>query len=208
MKIYRPFKHTLLTQRFGENAPCVKFDDGRVVRPYIFGMSTNTGVCEVGYDKLYPTFGLQGHNGYDWKARHGEPVYYDCNLEGLVLETHVDASGGLGIIILTEENGRYFKHRYWHLKSFAVKPGDRVRMGRLLGRADNTGASSGDHLHRDMKECDKDGNTLNRNNGYLGAVPIEPYYIDRFTLEQLGLVYRLMGMFPLLIPLIKYLVWK
>ena len=155
--------------------------------------------------------GLNGHNGTDWLCGHGAPLYYDCNLEGEVIDTHVDGMGGLGVVIVTEENGRYYQHRYWHLKSFEVKPGDKVRMGRLLGYADNTGASSGDHLHRDLKEVAKDaqGNykTLNHDNGYLGAISMDPYYIDIFTLDQLGTVYRLIGMYPWLLPILKTLVW-
>lgn len=36
---------------------------------------------------------------------------------------------------------------YQHLKSVAVGKGERVRKGQLIGRSNNTGNSSGDHLH-------------------------------------------------------------
>ena len=209
MVIYKPLKSTFVTQSFGENKPCVKVNEaGTVAQPYDFGLATNNNVCQAGYTKLYQTFGLLGHNGYDWVAGHGTPIYYDCNLEGLVLETAIDPSGGLGVVILTRDtDGRYYKHRYWHLKRFRVQVGDKVRMGRWLGDADSTGASSGDHLHRDLKECDKDGRTINEDNGYRGAISMDIFYNDSFVLDQLTRVYRLLAMFPFLRNVLYPLIW-
>ena len=49
--------------------------------------------------------------------------------------------------------------------------------GELIGQADNTGIyTTGDHLHFQIKECDRDGNTHNRGNGYNGAFDPSPYF--------------------------------
>lgn len=44
-----------------------------------------------------------------------------------------------------------------------------VKFGYQIGWADNTGASSGDHLHISLKFVDLEGTTLDKNNGYNGA---------------------------------------
>ncbi len=36
---------------------------------------------------------------------------------------------------------------YGHMNDFAVKPGDTVQQGQLLGHSDTTGMAAGDHLH-------------------------------------------------------------
>lgn len=43
--------------------------------------------------------------------------------------------------------GRTLVAYYQHLKNASVKRGERVRKGQLIGRSNNTGNSSGDHLH-------------------------------------------------------------
>lgn len=39
---------------------------------------------------------------------------------------------------------------YGHMNDFAVKPGDTVQQGQLLGHSDTTGMATGDHLHFSM----------------------------------------------------------
>jgi murein DD-endopeptidase MepM/ murein hydrolase activator NlpD len=40
---------------------------------------------------------------------------------------------------------------YWHLQELAVRPGDRVEPGQLLGRVGSTGLSTGAHLHWELR---------------------------------------------------------
>lgn len=117
------------------------------------------------YSKFHDFFGqpLKGHDGIDFHASHGTPVY--AAHDGLI-HYEKDAHGGEGMTIRTIEEfdykgqPAYFRTLYWHLigdtdakypsplrldgAEYPVKAGD------LIGYADNTGApyeSSGDHLH-------------------------------------------------------------
>jgi murein DD-endopeptidase MepM/ murein hydrolase activator NlpD len=159
--IYRAVKTNFLTQGFNSNPNMVDY-----------------------YKKL----GLSNHGGYDWAAKDGEPIYFDCSGKGIVLNTEIDNNGGLGVNIITEDEDGIFKHRYWHLKSFAVVAGQELETGDLIGYADNTGLSTGTHLHRDQKEMIKDqfGNyqIKNRDNGSFGTVEMKNF-TNIFVLDYL-----------------------
>ena len=64
---------------------------------------------------------------------------------------------------------------HWHLDSLDVKLGQEVKQGQILGLADSTGASTGTHDHWECKETDEKGNTINKDNGWLGAIPFRHF---------------------------------
>lgn len=165
--LYQPVHNMYLFQGFAENKACT---DGTKV------IGTLDGQCPSGYSSLYAKFGLNGHNGLDIMAPHGAPIF--CSAPGVVFETETDNSGGIGVTVLSQVGDKYYKHLYWHLKSYAVSKGQSVDIGTILGYADNTGASSGDHLHYGLKECDEDGKTLNYSNGFKGAIDPVPFMFD------------------------------
>src|SRR3990167_10111528 len=92
---------------------------------------------------LYRELGLNGHNGLDLFATDGYPIYAAHN--GVVTFAGDDGTGGLGIVIRTNEKFEYkggealIKSIYWHLKkdSIGVKYGDMVTAGQLIALADN-----------------------------------------------------------------------
>lgn len=156
MQIYRAIKTNLLSQGFG---------------------LTETKSSMLVF---YKSIGLElGHNGYDWVTYPDEPVYWDVSVRGTVIETHIDTSGGLGVVVISGENGKYYKHRFWHLKEFKCVPGQVLETADIIGISDSTGYSTGNHLHRDLKRVAKDifGNyrTIENDNGYFGAIPIENF---------------------------------
>lgn len=70
----------------------------------------------------------------------------------------------------------------------------KISNGDLIGYADNTGASTGDHLHFALKPCAKGedwGTFYNvlQNNGYGGAIDPTPYFDGTYpkTIETLKL---------------------
>jgi len=181
MKIYRAVKTNWISQRFGANAV-----------------------------KWYKKWGMKGHNGIDWIAQDGEKIYFDVSCKGVVLNTHIDGKGGLGVDIITEDKDGIFKHRYWHLKEFKCKAGDIMETGDLIGLADNTGWSTGTHLHRGLKPQTKDENGEYKNsqqdNGYKGGIDYAPYlksvyvkdYMDYLT-KQLSMLQRMIELFKKLL---------
>jgi len=162
LKIFRPVKQNWVSQRFGENRL-----------------------------PMYKEMGMKGHSGIDFVCKDKAPLYFDVDIEGLVIQQHVDSKGGLGLDIVTrEKNGDLFKHRYWHLHSFNVVPGDVVESGDLIGWCDNTGRSTGTHLHRGLKPVylDDNENYKNKepNNGYFGAIDPMPYFKNIYIKDHIA----------------------
>jgi hypothetical protein len=188
LKVYRPVKSNHLNQGFGENKPCARRRENGTFEV----ITTADGTCPAGFEKFYPQIGLLGHNGYDNAAWHGEPLYFnvDCpDAGGWIAKEASDLDGGLGVDVVSKQpimfegQKTYIKFRFWHLKS-AWKDSD-VQPGELIGFCDNTGASSGDHLHWALKACNAQGVGINKNNGYYGAIDFTPYYENEFILDVL-----------------------
>jgi len=190
MKIYSPFKSRYNpSQDFGESRACVDLRTGRII-------GKRTLVCPAGTVDFYKSVGLLSHNGQDIPIYHGEPIYFPVSAETTwTAYTEVDGAGGLGVdvfsdtpVLLKDGRREYVKFRFWHLKSFNVYDGQKVSMGTMIARGDSTGASSADHLHWSVKICDKDRNTLNKDNGWAGAIPFEgvgKMKTDTFVLDEL-----------------------
>ena len=156
---------------------------------------------------FYQSLGLKAHNGYDWSAGDLTKLYWDCDIEGEVLETYSDAKFGLGLIILTKDSDGLFVHRFWHLKSFGVQAGQKLDSGDFLGYADNTGLSFGPHLHRDLKRVEKDqfGNyqTIDKDNGYFGCINPKPYFKNIFILTHIEILKGQISILQKMIETIK-----
>lgn len=162
---------------------------------------------------IYAQQGLPGHNGIDFRAYHGQPVY--ATHDGLA-SFQIDDHGGHGVVIITNEqfdylDGQsYFKTISWHLcdglkepkfqSPIADKTGfTAVKCGDLIGYADNTGESTGDHVHFGLKPVAQGENwgtwyNVAQQNGYNGAIDPMPYFYDiealhdQLTVTQLKLI--------------------
>jgi len=145
-------------------------------------------------DPKYKELNLPGHNGIDFTAPHGTPIYASHDGEAYY---EIDSKGGHGVVIVSKpvyDLGKKkvsIKTIYWHMvdpdkESHYASPVDgftpektkSVKQGDLIGYADNTGFSSGAHLHFGLKLLDRVGNTLNYNNGYYGAIDPKPYFTN------------------------------
>jgi murein DD-endopeptidase MepM/ murein hydrolase activator NlpD len=121
--------------------------------------------------------GIIGHNGIDFETKTGCPVV--ASHDGIIVFTGTDGDGGISVEILSNKTGEGFKTIYYHLKDVCVNVGDEVKAGKLIGHADNTGKfTTGDHLHFGLKRT-YDGTTMNKDNGYQGAIDPAPHFIDR-----------------------------
>lgn len=82
--ILRAPLHTLVvTQGFGEDLVCTDITTRTIVVPRM------KDTCLPGYESLYRSSGMIGHNGIDFRAEHGEAVY--AATSGIVSETVTEA---------------------------------------------------------------------------------------------------------------------
>jgi len=157
--MFYPVKPFKINQNFGDNTGCVK----NFQQPTQQFATGNYGSCPAGFQSLYKLIGMLGHNGEDLAAYHGQPVY--APIDGIITEVQMEAARGIGVGITTNDrvdldgNGTHFvKVRLWHLLDISVKIGQQVKVGDLVGHANNTGYSSGDHLHVEPKAVEKNPN--------------------------------------------------
>jgi len=178
LQLQYPITPFIINQNFGDDIACYN--------PVTKAVVTRTApTCPAGFQSLYAASGMKGHNGTDLWASHG--LELRACIEGFVEEVEADANRGLGLGIITEnkyefDGGEYYaKVRYWHLKSFNVTKGQKVKAGDIIGWADNTGYSSGDHLHLELKAVEKNSvgtwYNLKQNNGFYGACDPLPYIV-------------------------------
>ncbi len=190
----------------------MKFELAYPCKPYV----VNQKFGENG--AYYQSHGINivGHNGIDLRAKHGQPIY--AAHDGIAyFET--DNSGGEGVILITNESFDYkggqawFKTIYWHLCDYAKEPKYKspvldyqqkhskqpmpIKRGDLLGYADSTGLSTGDHLHFGLKAIKPGTNnsngedaadvgignwiTLDTGNGFLGAINPTSYFNGKYA---------------------------
>lgn len=187
LKLYRPLKSALMTQGFGLS-------------------QTKPEMIEQ-----YASIGLKnGHNGLDIACSDGDDIRFNGTGMGMVKEVSLDNKAGLGVVVFFKSEGKHYKTIYWHMKEVRVRVGDMVESGDLLGTADSTGWSTGTHLHFGLKECDEDGATLNRDNGYDGAIDYSPYFQNYYILDlKKQLEGQLVVLLQKVVELLKkLLLWK
>lgn len=180
---------------------------------------------------------VDGHNGIDLGAYHGQPIY--ASHDGIAYY-EVDDKGGHGVVIVTDKAYDYkgglafFKTIDWHMCDPKKEPqyaspiylavgkktnsnkGVPVKAGDLIGYADSTGLSSGDHCHWGLKPI-KSGKApasgdapdigigswvnLEPNNGYLGAIDPTPYLSGTYAQDvpniqaQISIIQKLIALF-------------
>ena len=94
-----------------------------------------------------PFTGEQGtHNAVDISSAVGQPARAPA--DGIVVKS--EWANGYGNVIYLA-HGYGFSTRYGHLSSFAVKPGQRVKRGDIIGYVGSTGRSTGPHLHYEVR---------------------------------------------------------
>lgn len=106
------------------------------------------------------------HSGVDFSTKMNAEVY--ATGDGVV---NIDKTQwGYGKMV-TIDHGYGYKSMYAHLNRFAVRKGQKVKRGQLIGYAGSTGKSTGVHLHYELRKDD---------------VPIDPihFFFNDLTPEQ------------------------
>ncbi|PHV72252.1 hypothetical protein CS063_01895 [Sporanaerobium hydrogeniformans] len=110
-----------------------------------------------GKGRISSSYGYRGseyHKGIDIAAPAGTPIY--AAAAGKVIYASYN-SGGYGKMIIID-HGNGYKTYYAHNSSLYVRTGDQVSKGENIAGVGNTGMSTGNHLHFEIR---KNGNPIN-----------------------------------------------
>ena len=130
-------------------------------KEYKLTQGFNDDCCRDAYKK----FGLMGHNGQDYGLPTGTPVL--APHRGKVIEATLDPQGyGLYLKIENDIEGSVLAH----LKEHRVGVSDQVNEGQLVAYSDNSGNSTGPHLHWGYYRIPR-----NRQNGFAGFIDQTPF---------------------------------
>src|SRR3972149_7280288 len=147
--------------------------------------SQGFGPNQAYYKKYKDAFGvpLVGHNGIDVPIPNGDKLV--AAHKGTVVRVQISTTSGNGIWILGDEMD-FFNRKvrprtsYWHIQEATVPVGARVEAGDLIALSDNTGDSTGPHLHFGLKFLEN-GQDLFGRNGYDGYVDSASFFRDRWA---------------------------
>jgi murein DD-endopeptidase MepM/ murein hydrolase activator NlpD len=122
--------------------------------------TTGWVTSNFGYRRSPFTGQRELHKGLDISAPLGTPIY--ASASGKVVKVERDHGYGKNIMV---DHGSGIVTRYAHLNNYAVKKGEQVKRGQLIGYVGNTGRSTGPHLHYEVR---------------LNGVPVNPlrYILD------------------------------
>ncbi|MEM9500306.1 MAG: peptidoglycan DD-metalloendopeptidase family protein [Pseudomonadota bacterium] len=96
--------------------------------------------------RRHPILGYRRmHAGLDFRARRGTPIV--AVTDGTVRSA--GRAGGCGIAVRLR-HGNGLETRYCHMSRMAVRGGQSVRRGQVIGYVGSTGLSTGPHLHYEM----------------------------------------------------------
>ncbi|WP_439534742.1 M23 family metallopeptidase, partial [Polymorphobacter sp.] len=135
-----------------------RFAPGRGKADYFraSGESARKGLMRTPVDgaRLTSNFGMRFHpllaysrmhQGVDFGARHGSPIYAAAAGKAEFVGPH----GGHGNFIRIAHSGG-LKTAYAHMSRFAIKAGQQVTQGQVIGYVGSTGVSTGPHLHYEV----------------------------------------------------------
>jgi murein DD-endopeptidase MepM/ murein hydrolase activator NlpD len=115
---------------------------------------------------IYKTYMM--HAGIDFTAPIGTEIYATGN--GVVAKTEYNGRGyGNNVVI---QHGYGYSTLYGHMSRFAVRPGQRVKRGDVIGYVGNTGSSTGPHVHY---EVIKNGKKIDPINFFFNDLTAEEY---------------------------------
>lgn len=133
---------------------------------------------------VYATFDLAGHNGMDYGMPIG--VAIKSVADGVVRYIGYDPEGYGNYIRIDHHIGDHdFQTLYAHSgQKPYFEQGDQVKEGQDIMSSGNEGFSTGPHLHFGLREIDKNGNTMNENNGYKGYIDPKDWFTNYVIVVQ------------------------
>ena len=101
----------------------------------------------------------QMHKGIDIRARKDDVLATENGGKVVAVNHNTNTGGGKSVTVeYARTDGSKVQTTYMHLSSIAVKAGDEVKAGQILGVSGNTGTrTTGEHLHFGVKNISADG---------------------------------------------------
>lgn len=130
--------------------------------------------------QVYKQFGLNGHNGTDFRCKVGTPLFAPCDGVAIVKN---DGKAGYGMHVKIRSRHGAREVVLGHMSKVVVTDGQEVNMGQRLGDSGNTGFSTGPHLHFGLRflvpssKPVKEWVVKDYSNGYMGYVDPLPHLI-------------------------------
>ncbi|MCX6545700.1 MAG: M23 family metallopeptidase [Acidobacteria bacterium] len=132
------------------------------------------------YNRRHPILNVtRAHLGVDFGAPIGAPVVSVAN--GVV--TQAGFSGGAGRLVAVRHSSGY-ETMYMHLSSIAVRTGQHVSQGDLIGRVGSSGLSTGPHLDYRIRKNGAYVNPLVERRRMPPGEPIAPALRAAFQAER------------------------
>ena len=114
--------------------------------------------------RMHPIYKVRKmHWGMDFSAKTGTPIF--ATGDGKITNNRKIGGSGYGKYVVID-HGYGYQTLYAHMSKVAVRKGQKVKRGDVIGYVGNTGRSAGPHLHYEVV---KDGKKVN---------PINFYYSD------------------------------
>lgn len=124
--------------------------------------------------QIYRQFGMSGHNGIDYGMPTGTEIV--AATDGTITVVSDQGNAGYGKYVRLRTNDNY-ELTYGHLQRAEVTVGQQVLRGDLIALSNNTGFSTGPHLHFGVRQFVAGTNTIaNYNNGYKGAIDPQAFF--------------------------------
>ena len=133
-------------------------------------------IAPVKNPKIYSGFGVRvhpiykiarRHTGIDFIGKRGEPIY--ATADGVVSQDGAGSGYGISVVI---NHGNGYRTVYAHLSKKAVRGGQKVKRGEVIGYMGSSGLSSGIHLHY---EVEKNGQKINPIHFFFADLSPEEY---------------------------------